>query len=52
MGIAELVAGMRKELGRHKEEIAELPRKINAVKESSVKMSDSFYRITKYDWLA
>ena len=40
MGIAELVSDTRKELGRLKEEIAELPRRISAVKESSAKMSD------------
>ena len=45
MVIAELVPDMRKELGGHKEEIAELPRKINAAKESSVKMSGSFIEL-------
>ena len=37
--ITELVPGMREELGRHTAEIAELPRRVSAVKEGSVKTS-------------
>ena len=37
--IAELVSGMQEDLGRHTAEIAELPRRGNAVKVGSVKMS-------------
>ena len=39
VGIAELVSGMQEELGRHTAEIAELPRRVSAVKVGSVKMS-------------
>ena len=40
MGVAELVSGMRKELARQRAEIAGLARRIVAVKEGSVRMSD------------
>ena len=40
MGIAELFPDMREELERHRAEIAKLARRIGAVKEGSVKMSD------------
>ena len=39
MGIAELVPGMRKELERQSEEVAELARRIATVKEGSVRIS-------------
>ena len=39
VGIAELVPGMHEELGRHTAKIAELPRRVSAVKVGSVKMS-------------
>ena len=40
MGIAELFSGMRDELERHTVEITDLPKRVSAVKENSVTMSD------------
>ena len=39
VGIAELVPGTQEELGCHTAKLAELPRRVRTVKESSVKMS-------------
>ena len=51
MGIAELVSDTRKEVGRLKEEIAELPRRISAVKESSANMSDFLIQLlSMFGW--